>query len=945
MRHLIKSVFLALVLVSFSLIGKAQVSQITIKAQIIDENDEIVPAATVMLLNSKDSTLINYTTSDSQGNFSFKNVKNSGYLLKISHVSFMPVQKNIPISNQATVDLGIIKLEPIAEILMEVVIKSAQAPIFIKGDTVEYDARLFKVPPGSTVEDLLKRLPGIDVDVSGNISSQGKDIRRVYVDGKTFFGDDPKSATKNLDAQAISKVQVYDDKSEQERLTGIADGNKEKVMNLELKDEFKKGHFGKATLAGGFDDYRKKLLWASKANFNRFNEKHQLSIIGFGNNVNQTGVNWDDYSEFKGSAAFSNRDNGDFGFGGDGSGFHVMEIGGGGIMGYFDGKGFTKNYGGGVNYNYNTKKINFNASYSYNQTDLNSETFANRQTFLTDTSYLLNTNSASDVFRNSHNISSRIEHNIDSSNTLIFKIYGRFSGNRSIDTRTQLFKTILDQNINKNFTNETDTLDSKVINTLAIYNHSFKKRGRKFAISGAFNYYQSGRMENLINKNEFFSATTELEQINILNSKDNDDNTIKSSVLYVEPLSKRFSIFGFYNFRNYSTQSKNLGTDALTNYIMVDSLSIYYQNKEMFNRVGTSINYNWEGLNISLGGAFQSINLFNKYSVTENSPLLVPELTKTYNNFIPNFTTYYEFPNNLHINLGYSYDINVPSISYLQPIPNLSNRFYKTEGNPDLEPESYHSTDISWTYWNQASFTNIHASAYYYYYDSQIVYNQETKFVEGLGYTTIMKPENLSGGQSVTAYLWSSMPIVKTILTLRLGGSYSYRESPVYINSIRNTTNTNSYRLNLGFNLTLSSKLSLSLGSSGSLSDVSYSIQTSQNQNIINLSASTGIKWQFAKKSFFEANYDFTKYQNDRFELNEVLHLANASIRQILGKNNKFELRLAVFDLLNQNKMISQTPGSNYIETSISPTLARYYMLSVSYNIKGFETKKKQMWW
>lgn len=187
MRHLIKSVFLALVLVSFSLIGKAQVSQITIKAQIIDENDEIVPAATVMLLNSKDSTLINYTTSDSQGNFSFKNVKNSGYLLKISHVSFMPVQKNIPISNQATVDLGIIKLEPIAEILMEVVIKSAQAPIFIKGDTVEYDARLFKVPPGSTVEDLLKRLPGIDVDVSGNISSQGKDIRRVYVDGKTFL--------------------------------------------------------------------------------------------------------------------------------------------------------------------------------------------------------------------------------------------------------------------------------------------------------------------------------------------------------------------------------------------------------------------------------------------------------------------------------------------------------------------------------------------------------------------------------------------------------------------------------------------------------------------------------------------------------------------------------------------------------------------------------------
>lgn len=942
MKILIKNIIFISLFSCFSLVVNAQVSQITIKAQLIDEENEMVPAATVMLLNSKDSTLVNYTTSDSKGNFSFKNVKNSGYLLKVSHVSFMPVQKDIPISNNSIVDLGIINLEPIAEILMEVVIKSAQAPLFIKGDTVEYDARLFKVPPGSTVEDLLKRLPGIDIDASGNISTQGENIRRVYVDGKTFFGDDPKSVTKNLDAQAISRVQVYDDKSEQERISGIGDGDKEKVMNLELKEEFKKGHFGKATLAGGIDEEREKLLWAARGNFNKFDETQQFSVIGFANNINQTGINWDDYSEFKGSAAFSGRDNGDFGFGGS-RGRHMYMSGDG--LNYFDGKGFTKNYGGGLNYNYFTKKINLNASYFYNQTDLNSETFADRQTFLADTSYLLNTKSARFDFRNTHSLSSRLEYDIDSSNSLIFRINGRFSGNQTDNIRNQLFSTILDQKINQNYTNNIDSLDSKALNSLAIYSHSFKKKGRKFAISGALDYNESNKKENLINKNEFFLASTELEQINILNSKDNDNNTVKSSALYVEPISKRFSLMGFYNFKANTSQSANLSTDVLTANTMVDSLSIYYQNKEMFNRIGTSINYNWEGLNIALGGAYQVINLFNKYSTTENSPLLVPELKKPYSNFVPNFSANYQLPNNMRINLNYNYRINAPSISYLQPIPNLSNRFYKTEGNPNLEPESSHSSSASWSYWNQASFTNVSISLSHSYYDSQIIYNQETKFVEGLGYTTIMKPENVSGGQSISTNLWSSMPIIKTKLTFNISGSYRYSESPVYINTIRNTTNTNAYSLNLGLNLTLTSKLQITAGSYGSLSDVSYSIQTSQNQNILNLSANTSIKWQFAKKSFFEANYNFTNYHNDRFELNENLHLANASIRQVLGKENKFELRLAVFDLFNQNKVISQNPGSNYIETSISPSLARYYMLSVSYNIKGFETKQKQGRW
>jgi hypothetical protein len=182
----------------------SQISQVNISGTVRDTLGEEVPFATVMLLNRNDSTLVNYTMSNSTGYFSFKSVKNSGYLLKISHVSYMPCQKTIPVSATRELELGKIKVKPFSEVLMEVVVKEARAPLYIKGDTIEYDARTFKVPPGSTVEDLLRRLPGIDVDDQGNISTMGKDVKRVYVDGKTFFSDDPTAVTKNLEAESLA---------------------------------------------------------------------------------------------------------------------------------------------------------------------------------------------------------------------------------------------------------------------------------------------------------------------------------------------------------------------------------------------------------------------------------------------------------------------------------------------------------------------------------------------------------------------------------------------------------------------------------------------------------------------------------------------------------------------------------------------------------------------
>ena len=276
-----KHYFISLFFIFTALSAKAQ---LTITAHVKDTANEGISAATVMLLSTKDSTLVNYTTSDAKGYFAFKNIKRTNYILKISHISFMPREIWIEATEEKEMNLDVITLKPLAHFLLDVVIREAKAPIFIKGDTVEYDATTFKVPPGSTIEDLLRRLPGIDVDASGNISTMGKDVKTVYVDGKTFFGNDPKTVTQNLDAAAVSKVQVYTEKSEQEKITGIADGSQEKVMNVALKDEYKKGYFGKASLGYGWGEGAPH-RWLARGNFNWFTNKQQLSFIGYGNNL------------------------------------------------------------------------------------------------------------------------------------------------------------------------------------------------------------------------------------------------------------------------------------------------------------------------------------------------------------------------------------------------------------------------------------------------------------------------------------------------------------------------------------------------------------------------------------------------------------------------------------------------------------------------------------
>jgi hypothetical protein len=919
-------------------------AKVTIKGIVEDTLGAEQPFATVMLLNPKDSALINFARSDEKGAFVFKNVKNQAYLLKISFVGLIPFQEYIPPSVSEVNDLGGLKMKPITKELMEVVIKTAKAPLSIKGDTIEYNAASFKVPPGSTVEDLLRRLPGIEVDADGNIKAQGKDIRRLYVDGKSFFGDDPKAATKNLGAETISKVQVFTEKSEQTKITGIDDGSKEKAMNLELKEEYKKGRFGKISAAAGTES-----RWAGRGNYNRFNSKERFSILGFANNINQTGVNWEDYGEFRGQNTFNQFDNGDFGFNSGGRGFYFNsnDVA---YVNNFDGRGFTKNWGSGLNYNFDNKKTKLSSNYFYNQTQLNLDQLAFRQNFFSENgvakSFTNTDTTGREDLKANHSLALRLEQQIDSNNTLIAKANVRVTDNESEDLRNQLFSLTSGLPEKLMATDRDGTARNIQITSAAIFRHRFKKRGRAFAASAAYNNNRNNGIENLITITDFFKATTPTEQIRQMNDNLSNTRQTKSSLLYSDALSKKVFWETFYNFSLTNNEVLRQVLNPASNNERINDLSVYYDNDVVYNRIGASLRYSYNGVNLSAGLAGQQLELRGKYALDRDAPLLNKPVDQTFRNLIPNLSANLETKQNMHMGVGYTRQVREPQVNDLQPVQNVTNPAFVIEGNPNLTPERAHNFNAHFNYFNPSSFGNINLWSEFQLFDSRIVYSQFIDSVEKIGRRTITRPENVTGGYSGNLGIWTSIPIIKTKLTLNGNGNVNASSTPAFVNRIQNDTRSTGFNYGFGLNYTPTQKLILDMRFSQNVSFITYSLQSNLNQDIYNTNLNTSIKWNFAPKFFLESNFNYRRFKNERLGFERTLPIFNASVRRLLLKENKLEMRLAAFDILNQNYYINQIGSQNYVSRTEAPTLARYFMLSFTYNMKGFENKlNKNTWW
>lgn len=929
--------FLLLLAITFT--SQAQ-SKLTIRGTVKDTTNLPLDYTSVLLLSPQDSALVAYTLTNKEGEYIFKNVDRQPLLIKATYMGYIPFQKELTLPNTDELEVEEIFLTPILQELYEVVVKAAKAPLMMRGDTLEYDASKFKVPPGATLEDLLRKLPGIQIDVDGNIVAQGQQVQKVTVDGRRFFGGNTKMATQNLNAESISKLQLFDDKSEQSKLTGVEDGVKEKTLNVELKEEAKKGGFGKISAAGGTDG-----RWTSNASYNKFDQINQFSIIGYGNNVNQTGLSWDDLQEFRGSGAFQFGDTGDFGFNASG-GMTIISFSGGDNEESFEipfnnlSSGFSNNQAIGINYNRLKDKKDFSGNYFYSRSDQIIESFNSRTTFLQDnSSFTSNDESAQNNMAGHHRATIRFQNELESANTLTINAKGRLSTLRtSLQSLQELIRSSTEQSQMER--NNRSNRWSGSFQGTAIFRHKFDKSGRNFAASISNTYSdadQDGIQKSVVDLVNSTDPNTYFRNLDQVNQALNSSNVIKSSLLFVEPVSKVIFWESFYNFSQSNSQIDRRvfdleGSDILE---LNPDLSRFFDNQITYNRLGSSIRYANKGSNLSLGLAASNYNLNGRFSVEKDSEIL-GTVDKSYLNLTPNLSYWKTMKGNKRLNAGYSMGVTPPSISNLQPFKDISNPLFIREGNPDLQPEVSHSFNAGYNMYDPATFINLYFSLNSTFYTSQVVQNQT---IDPETFVTTFKAGNVSGGQRYNSYLGFGFPIVKTKMNAYISATPSYARSIALINSLETETNTLSQSIGGSLDLTPTEWLSLYAGSSFRLSKTKYEQNPAQNQDILNLSAYTNMNLKLPKAFYFDMKFSYNRFENKSFGFNQEVPILNAFVYKLIGEAKKWEVRLSAYDIFKQNQTISQFAGQNFVSNGRIETLSRYFLIGVTYNMRGVEVK------
>jgi hypothetical protein len=924
----------------------AQSSSFKIDGTVEDTIGNPLIASTVLLLEQSDSIMVDFTSTAMDGSFRFKDIEPGNYILKSTYIGFIP--KTVNVNSQGdNVKVGTLKMTELAEELMEVVIKAAKASIVMRGDTVEYDASTFKVPEGSTVEDLLRRLPGIQIERDGAIQADGKDVDRVTVDGKSFFGADPKAATQNLPAEGISKVQVFDTKTEEEEITGANNDAQSKTMNLELKEDFKSGGFGRVIAGAGTED-RAEL----KGNFNRFNDKIQFSIVGVGNNTGRNGLSWDDYQDFLGSQSFSFSRGTEYGFGGGRNNFYYFGGGGGNALEnsiqsvFFSGsdQGLPENYNGGVNFNYDNKKTQLSSVYYYNQAGLERNQLINHEKFYQDFVQNETSDRNSDDISRGHRAEVKIESELDSFHTIKIEFNGAHINENDISRGAiQLEEDDLLRS-RSTYENNTNT-SGDLANGLILLRKKFKKKGRSMGLNMSYLYTQLTDNWTQESTTNFFNSTeqsTSEEIINQINTNDADKKLFKANGLFVEPLGDKFFFQTFYNYSNRSESGDRDVSDFQDNDLNLNTeLSRTYENKIAKNRVGSSLRYSHNGISATVGLAYQSFSLFGLSN--DKSGLLTPlEVDKDFNNYIPHFSFNYRPNRNGYFGFSYNRNAAEPEIQSLQAIVDNTNPLFIRLGNPALTPEISNRISFNTSRTYPLSNIRFYVNGSYEFFDNRISSreNVDENFV------TTYQPINLEGGNNTSLYANISFPLVVNKFTARVNFSGNRSSSPAIVNDIENTTTSNSLSPSLRLNITPSQDFTVYIDTRFSRSKTTYDINTSQDQITKTISYSAELSAKLLAGFYLNTNYDFTNYTNDRFNENFSIPILNSSIYRYFLPENKMEVRLSIYDALNRNVGFSQVATDLGLRRSETNALGRYVMLSLTYNIRGLKSSvKKNSWW
>ena len=659
----------------------------------------------------------------------------------------------------------------------------------------------------------------------------------------------------------------------------------------------------------------------------------------------KTGLSWDDLQEFRGSGAFQFGDTGDFGFNANG-GMMIISFSGGDSEDSFEipfnnlSSGFSNNQAIGVNYNRLKDKKDFSGNYFYSRSDQIIESFNSRTTFLQDnSSFTSNDQSAQNNMAGHHRATIRFQNELDSANTLTINAKGRISTLRtSLQSFQELIRSSTEQSqMDRN--NRSNRWSGSFQGT-AIFRHKFEKSGRNFAASISNTYNdadQDGIQKSVVDLVNSTDPNTYFRNLDQVNQALNSSNVIKSSLLFVEPISKVLFWESFYNFSQSNSQIDRRVFDVETSDILQlnPDLSRFFDNQITYNRLGSSIRYANKGSNLSLGLAASNYNLNGRFSVEKDSEIL-GTVDKSYLNLTPNLSYWKTMKGNKRLNAGYSMGVTPPSISNLQPFKDISNPLFIREGNPDLQPEVSHSFNAGYNMYDPATFINLFVSLNSTFYTSQVVQNQT---IDPETFVTTFTAGNVAGGQRYNSYLGFGFPIVKTKMNAFLSANPSYSRSLALINSQETETNTLSHNVGANLDLNPTEWLSLYAGSSFRLSKTKYVQNPAQNQDIVNWSAYTNMNIKLPKAFYFDMKFNYSRFENESFGFSQEVPILNAFVYKLIGEAKKWEIRLSAYDIFKQNETISQFAGQNFVSNGRIETLSRYFLLGVTYNMRGVEVK------
>jgi outer membrane receptor protein involved in Fe transport len=908
----------------------------TINGKLIDEDKQPAIGSSVFLLKT-DSSFIKGTATDVEGQFNLENISSDNYILKILSLGYKPLFKSIQIKNQDLI-IPTITLKQNLTNLKEVTVEAQQALATQNGDTTSFKANAYKVNKDATAEDLVSKMPGVTV-VDGKVQAQGEEVKQVLVDGKRFFGDDASAVLKNLPAEVIDKVQVFDKKSDQSQFTGFDDGNASKTINIVTKAQFKNGAFGKVYGGYGYEDKFK-----GGGSVNIFKGDRRITVLAQSNNINEQNFSSEDLVGVSSSSSGGGGRRGG-GQGGMGGGNNPSE-------------NFQSNTQNGINttslfgLNYADKwgkKTEVTASYFFNWTQNDSKSSLLQQYILGSNNGLVyneNNNTNSDNFNNRVNF--KIETKIDSMNSIVLQPKLSFQSNKGAKELLGLnTKEVVTLSNTEN--SSSNNLSGYNISVPILYRHAFAKRGRTFSINATPTLTKNSGENLLYTLNTYYRDTlyygdTIDQKSKILKT----GNSINGNVSYTEPLNK--NNFLLVNYTAVYTDNYSSKRTFDKNYIeysyrdLDSTLTNVFKNQYQSQSGSLGYRYQKEKFNFSLNAAYQWAQLSKEQEIPTSY-----KLSKTFESILPSAQLQYKFSQKKNLRFNYRTSNNAPSIDQLQDVINNSNSLQLSTGNPDLKQDFQQNIFLRYSGVNTDKATSFFALiggnySNNYIGNSTLIANRDTTVYNDIFLqrgSQIIRPVNLDGYYSLRSFINYTFPIKKIKTNLSVNVSGNYNNVPGMINTNINYAKTATGGLGLVFSSNISEKFDFTLSSNSSYSNIQNTLQTSSNTNYFSQVSKLKITANPWKGLILQSEYSNTYYSGLTSAFNQSISLWNAAIGYKFLKNKQAELRLTVYDILNQNNSVSRTNTDSYIQDSQTNVLNRYYMLTFTYNFKKYFAKKE----